>query len=171
MFSINKFKLYSQAYAVLSKVTPLYGNCGELCDAACCKGGDEAGMYLFPGEEAMYATLPDWLKIEQSDFEYADGKFAKIAICNGICDRALRPLSCRLFPLTPYFERGELKIIIDPRAKSICPIAKTTDVGQLSPEFVRRAEYATRFLAYNSDIYTFMRSLSEMIDEVKRFTD
>ena len=27
--------------------------------------------------------------------------------CNGLCDRTLRPLACRIFPLTPYKKDGE----------------------------------------------------------------
>ena len=111
---MQKTQLYRQAYDILAYTTPLYGDCGELCGAACCDCGDhEAGMYLFPGEEVMYKFAPEWLKLEQSDFEYASGCYATIAICNGTCDRDLRPLACRIFPLTPYFEANKLKIIMD----------------------------------------------------------
>ena len=128
-------------------------------------------MYLFPGEEVMYKDTPEWIKIEKSDFEYAPGCHALIAICNGTCDRGLRPLACRLFPLTPYFEVNKLRIIMDSRANSVCPLARTAKIGELNPEFVRRVEYVSRVLTYNSDIYSFIRSLSGLVDELHRFTD
>ncbi len=41
------------ARAALSDLTPLLTDCGRLCGVACCKGDEQTGMLLFPGEEAL----------------------------------------------------------------------------------------------------------------------
>ena len=43
------------ARAALSDLTPLLTDCGRLCGFACCKGDEQTGMLLFPGEEALCA--------------------------------------------------------------------------------------------------------------------
>ena len=43
-----------EARALLENATPLKGDCGRLCRAACCAGDEETGMLLFPGEETLY---------------------------------------------------------------------------------------------------------------------
>ncbi len=44
------------ARSLLEEVTPLKSDCGRICGAACCASleGEETGMLLFPGEEALY---------------------------------------------------------------------------------------------------------------------
>ena len=45
-----------RAAEILERVTPFSGrNCGSLCGAACCKGSDNDGMELFPGESELLA--------------------------------------------------------------------------------------------------------------------
>ena len=43
------------ARKILEEVTPLKADCGRVCGAACCASleGEETGMLLFPGEEAL----------------------------------------------------------------------------------------------------------------------
>lgn len=79
-------RLYTHLYRLLDKATPIGADCGKLCGAACCKGDEDTGMYLFPFEEVMYDGSEKWLRIYESDF-YVNGKAVKIAICSGICDR------------------------------------------------------------------------------------
>ena len=51
---------YREIYALLDRVTPLKSDCGALCGAACCdmaaaeSTGEEMGIYLLPGEEALH---------------------------------------------------------------------------------------------------------------------
>jgi hypothetical protein len=65
---MNAKKLYKHIYKLLEDVTPIKADCGKLCNAACCEGDDETGMYLFPFEETMYDGTEKWLKIYDSDF-------------------------------------------------------------------------------------------------------
>ena len=99
---MEKKLLYEKAYAILSKSTPLRFDCGRLCNQICCwAGDDDTGMYLFPSEEIMYAGL-DYPTMIPSNFETGPNQKVLLALCHGKCDRNLRPLACRFFPLTPF---------------------------------------------------------------------
>ena len=170
---MNSAYIYLQIYRLFDSSTPLKFDCGKLCQSACCKG-DDSGMYLFPGEESVYRLLKcDWAKIEESDFTYDfDGKTKKVPllVCTGSCDRYARPLACRIFPLTPYLDdNGKLQIIMDPRAKSVCPISRELEEDELSESFVRRVRKAFLPLMKNREFREFMIKYSQYIDEYKKF--
>ena len=46
--------LVKKAKDILKNVTPLKSDCGKMCGKLCCKGPDEKGMRLFPGEKIPY---------------------------------------------------------------------------------------------------------------------
>ena len=170
---MNSAYVYLQLYKLFDEITPIRVDCGELCGKACCDDED-AGMYLFPGEKKVFDLLsPDWIKIESSDFSYVYGgkkKHVPIAMCNGSCDRYQRPLACRIFPLTPYLdENGNLQIITDPRAKSICPLSQVMKKDELAPEFVRNVERTFTLLMKNKEFAEFMKEYSEHLREFMRF--
>ena len=50
-----------EARRLLECVTPLKTDCGRACGGACCQPDEDGqgGMLLFPGEEALYADLPE----------------------------------------------------------------------------------------------------------------
>ena len=161
-------QFYTKLYKMLEKVTPLDIDCGKLCGGACCSVTDEVtGMYLFPGERVMYEKMPLWGEIQDIDFTYGDGKSVDFFTCIGKCDRSLRPLSCRIFPLVPYAKRGEeLKIIMDVRGRGMCPLATAMKIEDLSPLFVKRVENAMKLCMMNEDTREFIYSLSESLDEI-----
>ena len=170
---MNSAYVYLQLYRLFDNCTPLKVNCGDLCGSACCKG-DDCGMYLFPGEKEVYKLLtPDWISIEKSDFFYTcDGKKynVPIAFCKGKCNRFERPLSCRIFPLTPYVGKdGKLDIIIDPRAKRICPLAKAFYMEDFEPDFIKKVRASFVLLMKNRHIRAFMESYSEYLDDFLKF--
>ena len=123
--TLDKKAFYTKLYKMLENVTPLTVDCGQLCDGACCAVTDEiTGMYLFPGEKVMYDPMPEWGELHDIDFTYDGGKSVDLFTCPGKCDRSLRPLSCRIFPLVPYAKRGgELEIRMDIRGRGMCPLA------------------------------------------------
>ena len=173
LIMMNAAYVYLQIYRLFDTVTPVPVDCGNLCDKACCKG-DDSGMLLFPGEEEVYGLLnPDWIRIEKTDFKYDyDGEThtVPIALCKGSCDRYQRPLACRIFPLTPYMDAdGKISVIVDPRGKGICPMAKAFYLEDFDEKFVRNIEKTFRLLAKNKQIKAFLKSYSEYIDEFKRF--
>lgn len=158
---------YKLIYSVLGTYTPLKADCGVSCGKACCEGDkDGDGMYLFPGEQEVYSPLPEWAAISETDFEYDKGKFAPLFSCDGVCDRNMRPLACRIFPLTPYISKeGELTVTVDPRAKGMCPLSDLY-VSDFDPCFVRAVENVGKLLIKNSECRKFLISFSRMIDEI-----
>ncbi len=165
--------VYLQLYRLFDTATPLNVDCGELCNSACCHGTD-SGMLLFPGEEAVYKLInPDNMRIEKTDLTYTyEGKEYKtpILFCDGQCDRYIRPLACRIFPLTPVLdEDGKIDVIIDPRAKSVCPLAKALYLEEYEKSFVRAVKKAFVLLSKNKRIYEFLKEYTEYINDFKRF--
>ena len=160
-------ELYAQAYRLLDTLTPLTIDCGKLCGSACCgdNGQQDAGMYLFPGEQVMLADID--MRIEPSEFRYGnDNKAALIAICDGTCDRRYRPLACRIFPLVPYMKKGHaMRVVMDSRGRSMCPLIQTHMPDELDERFVETVAYLFRILAKNSEIAEFLEALSEQVDE------
>lgn len=170
---MNPAYVYLQIYKLFDNHTPIKADCGRLCGKACCKG-DDSGMYLFPGEKSVFKLLkPEWARLDVSDFTYKfNGKEKNVPIlfCSGECDRYQRPLACRIFPLTPYINNnGELEIIIDPRANSVCPLSGLRDISDFDPAFVKNVKRAFAILSENKEVYAFLSTYSRMIDEYARF--
>lgn len=170
---MNAAYIYLQLYKLFDTSTPVPVDCGKLCNSACCKG-DESGMFLFPGEAEVFKLLnPDWIRIETTDFTYEYNKktyTTPIAMCTGHCDRYERPLACRIFPLTPYIGKdGKIDVIIDPRAKGICPMAKAFFIEDFDEEFIKNIKKSFTLLAKNSHIRAFLYEYSNYLDEFKRF--
>ena len=170
---MNSAYAYLQLYRLFDNCTPIAADCGKFCNKACCSG-DDSGMYLFPGEKKVFDMLkPQWSQLDMSDLEYCcDGKIKKtpILFCNGSCDRYQRPLACRIFPLTPYIdENKKLNIIIDPRAKSICPLAYDIDISYFDRKFVKNVKRTFNVLSKNKEIYAFLDTYSRQLDEYLKF--
>ena len=170
---MNVEYIYLQLYRLFDKSTPINADCGKLCKKRCCKG-DDGGMYLFPGEEKVFRLLkPDWARIEKSDFCYEyNGKTKNVPIlfCNGNCDRYQRPLACRIFPLTPYINKDKkAEIIVDFRAKAICPLAKTLDTDGFDEKFCDNVKKAFSVLMRSKEISQYLSAYSEYLDDYKKF--
>lgn len=159
-------EFYQPLYKLLENVTPLKKDCGVLCDGICCKDGDEeSGMLLFPHEEELFENC-DFGKIITSNCEYGETATAYLFICKGECDRKKRPLACRIFPLLPYRHHGNaLKIIMDKRAKGMCPLARSLEAEQLEPEFIRAVKYISKEILRLKDGAEFIDMLSDLADQ------
>ena len=121
---------YRAIYRLLNRVSPLPGDCGQLCSAACCScGGDgsgedsldfDMGIYLLPGEEKLFTQKEDWLKWNvdyAENFEFPASWYGKVYFVRcktpPQCPREMRPLQCRFYPLAPYLSKdGELSLIL-----------------------------------------------------------
>lgn len=170
---MNSAYIYLQIYRLFDSVTPIKADCGELCSGACCEG-DDTGMYLFPGEKKVYDLLePDWVSTDKTDFTYTFNgkkKHLNIAFCKGSCDRYQRPLACRIFPLTPILsDEGKLEVIVDPRAKSLCPLAKAFNLDDFEPQFVRNVKKAFIMLSKNKEFMCFLKEYTEYIKDFQKF--
>lgn len=169
---MNAAYIYLQLYRLFDDCTPIKTDCGQLCGSLCCRG-DDCGMYLFPGENEVYKLLsPDWARIEKSDFYYnVNGKQYNVPLlmCDGSCNRFERPLACRIFPLTPYIKDGKLEIIIDPRAKGICPMAKGLYIEDFDADFIANIKKAFVFLMKNRHFSHYMKAYSLYLDDFLKF--
>ena len=121
-------RMYKEAMEIIGELTPLRGHdCGKLCDCACCKGGEEDGMRLFPGE--------------QTELEVKEADGGRLAVCTGTCDREKRPLACRIFPYYASIDKQteRIRFRIDPRSVNVCPVATKKHGTRHSVYFRRNA--------------------------------
>lgn len=146
----------------LNQATPLKRDCGRICGARCCRSleGEETGMLLFPGEADAYAGKPGW-KVRRT----ARGD---LLLCSGTCDRAERPLSCRLFPLLPLIgDDGEIRVATDQRARAVCPLTRQ-GINAMDPAFVDAVREAGVILARSDEQAMFLEMLEEEQRELKQ---
>lgn len=129
-----------KCYKILENETPLEFDCGKICKNKCCKGDENTGMLLFPGEEKL---IDENMKIRVT--ENGD----KIAVCNGKCDRSKRPLSCRIYPFFPLIKefrgKARIKIIFDLRAD--CPLS--SNEYEFNKGFLRQLKRVGKYLLLN----------------------
>lgn len=164
---MNKKVLYRKAYRMLEDSTPLKFDCGLLCSSKCCSGDNDEGMYLFPGEELMFDRHGGFLTIREEKLLQTDVLFA---VCDGTCDRKLRPLACRIFPYIPYQDKnGRLTVIEDPRARYICPLLMGFPEVKIDLMFKRNISKVFHLLMKDNDIKSYLCLLSGVLEEYKRF--
>ena len=148
---MNYNRLYKKAKNIIGDKTPLYKDCGLICQNACCKGDEGTGMLLFPFEETA-------LKVTEKDG-------VRLAVCDGSCNRNERPLSCMIFPFFPYLtEEGRVRVIPDIRGYNVCPLVGNTDKVRLDRGFLMRVKKVGRLLAGDEECRRFLYETSREID-------
>ena len=157
--SCSEYKLmYQKLYRLFRTVTPLKKDCGVLCGGACCRGDDRTGMLLFPHEETNLQV------IEENGLRYA--------VCQGVCRREDRPLSCRIFPFFPAVdENGRVYAVIDERGRFVCPLVRQCDNVKFRSSFLRRVKKAGILLAKDEDCLAFLRTMSGEISETSALAE
>jgi len=149
--------LYESVFNIIGELTPLRADCGVLCGGACCKGDADTGMRLFPHEES---TLPVR--------ELENG--VRLVVCDGTCDRAERPLACRIFPFFPTIdERGKIYVEVDDRAVRLCPLLSHADELIFDKRFFKALKKAGKRLAKDPDCRTFLIDTTAEIDTYRAF--
>lgn len=157
---------YRRAYRLFGGRTPIPADCGRLCSSKCCQGGEEDGMILFPFEELALARA-DFLTITKQRMGTQRVAFA---VCPGHCDRALRPLSCRLYPFAPMLEKGRVRIVPDPRAAYFCPLLQKEAGPYLDKAFPSAAARAVESLRTLPGFDAFLMDYGHMLKEYAAFT-
>lgn len=151
----------AQCRMLLENVTPLMQDCGMVCGGACCRSlpGEETGMLLFPGEDAWYVNRSDFALRRTSDGH-------TVLTCGGHCRREERPLSCRLFPLLPVLRADGVKVAVDARSASVCPLWR---MGRRSmqPAFVDAVRACGQLLAEDETQRAFLAYLTRIHDELR----
>jgi hypothetical protein len=139
-------KEIERARELVENLTPLKADCGLTCGAACCQADEDGqgGVTLFPGEADLYEGA-DWAKIDGG-----------VLTCGGRCPRELRPLGCRIFPLTPARKAsGALSLRVDRRAFAMCPLAPH-GIRALDPAFVSAVLQALSIIDENTEGREFL---------------
>lgn len=151
-------RIYRNAARLLQNSTPLRADCGALCDRACCRGDEETGMLLFPGETTPFRVVAQ------------NGR--RVAVCGGQCDRSDRPLSCRLFPFLPVpTDDGTISVRLDMRGQGVCPLVRLEKEAAFSHRFLHRVRRAGQQLLRDSETRAFLWSLrreAETCEEMRR---
>lgn len=147
---------------LLDAVTPLKTDCGRACGGACCQPDEDGqgGILLFPGEEALYADLPEGFSIRE---DHAVLPGAKLLICDGFCERESRPLSCRLFPMLPTRTGARM----DRRAWAVCPLMESGKRG-LDPAFVQAVKDAGKLLYACPEHAAFLDAIHAYNEQLKK---
>lgn len=155
----NKSACIKKAYEYLEYVTPVKYDCGKICNKKCCKGNDNDGMLLFPGEEEIFR--------QNFNFEvYLDKRYDSLAVrCKGPCRRNERPLSCRIFPYFIYMEEKSSKLSAAPdiRALDFCPLLIEKYV--FDRRFLRALRIASAKLCENAEISDFIRKITKKLTD------
>ena len=150
-------RLYKKAFDILGDLTPLKADCGTLCERRCCKGDSATGMLLFPHEESTLNVI------------YTH-RGERLAVCNGSCNRAERPLSCRIFPFFPTVdEKGRVFAEKDLRAAYTCPLLIHSDEIVFDKRFFRAVKKVGKLLAKDAECLAFMQRVTEEIDFAGEF--
>lgn len=150
-----------RAYAAIGNKTPIPADCGELCGAKCCKGGKHDGMLLLPGEE-VFLRHSSGIRLRKT----AGG--VRYAVCDGRCNRRLRPFMCRIYPLVMVPEGDSCRVIADPRAKYHCPLLQAKEY--IDRDFIAAVKRAGDILLQDPDGRAFLEKLGGEIAEYSRFT-
>ena len=116
------------------------------------------GMLLFPGEETYYEG--------REGYRMTETDHGTLLICSGRCNRADRPLSCRLMPLIPLVREDGIKVATDHRARTVCPLARQGK-DALDPDFVSAVREVGRILAEDETQRAFLIRLTRQQDELK----
>lgn len=115
---------YKEIYEILENIGPADHDCGEHCGSICCSDSsfedEDSYIYLLPGEKEYLESEGSDMHIERQrrdehDLPKSWGDYVYIAKCPGKekCDRRLRPIQCRTFPLHPYIsDSGELEMVL-----------------------------------------------------------
>ena len=149
----NSKKFYAEIFEIMGDLTPLSGDCGKLCGAACCKGDENLGMRLFPFEE--------------SNLRVKSAEGGTLAVCNGKCKRSERPLSCRIFPFFPALDKtGRVSAVLDSRAFRICPLLENCDKIRFNKDFLRAVRRVGRRLEKDSECRRFMTDTAAEIEQL-----
>ena len=145
-------------YRLLDRFSPINGNCGKLCGSICCTYEYETssesqpsidenlslGLYLLPGEEKLFTGREDWLEWNweyAEDYEFPESWHGKVYFLKcktaPFCHREMRPLQCRIFPLTPHLdENGQLFMIYQSgQLPYTCPLI--SEKIKLNDDFVK----------------------------------
>ena len=162
-------KSIQKLYNMLEEVTPLDYDCGTLCGEVCCLYDEDdcpnkdLVLYLLPGEELMYENNEyfDLYYIDPKELDYPRSWKDEVFIveCNNPphCDRKIRPIQCRTFPLIPHITKdGKFHLILDKNEFPYeCPIIR--DNIPLNEDFIQVTYKVWKILITNPNVHALIQ--------------
>ncbi len=149
-----------RVYGLLEHSTPLFYDCGTLCEARCCAGDEKTGMRLLPGEELLFENRTGFTVLEREGG-------GKIVVCSGSCSRSERPFACRIYPVFPLVTKTcsgiKIRVVRDIRAVSGCPIVAQSI--PLRPFFVRRVRSSAALLVRDERFLEYLLNESAELEQ------
>lgn len=161
-------------YEILDEVSPLDYDCGKLCGEICCVyDEEELALYLMPGEELMYENTDsfDLYYIPSNEIDYphtwTDDVFMVECTNPPHCDRSIRPIQCRTFPLIPHISNSKLHLILDENEfPYTCPIIE--DNIKLNDDFIKVTYRVWKKLITNPMVYDLVEFDSRRRDNKRK---
>lgn len=157
-------KNIQKIYDMLDKVSPLDYDCGKLCGEICCVYDDnnkeeKVGLYLLPGEELMYEDSDSFnlycISSKDIDYPHSWDDDVYLVECTNPphCNRSIRPIQCRTFPLIPHINsKGTLHLILDENEIPYeCPIIR--DNLELNKDFINETYKVWEILINDPVVY------------------
>ncbi|MEA4922658.1 MAG: hypothetical protein VB031_04740 [Eubacteriaceae bacterium] len=179
MKSSIKKSTFKAIYRLLDRVSPIEGDCGRMCGAACCTpegdetspdaGDFELGIYLLPGEEKLFTRRESWLKWtyeNAEDYDFPDSWHGKVFFirCTSPphCKRDMRPLQCRTYPLAPHLDLdGNFSLVLSTAETPYeCPLI--SESISLDPRFIKATFTVWKRLIKDPLIYDLVKLDSEL---------
>lgn len=168
-----------EMYEMLDKVSPLDFDCGKLCGEICCvydenEEHQEVGLFLLPGEELMYEDSDSFnlYSLDSRDLDVPPSWKGDVYLVECInppeCDRSIRPIQCRTFPLIAHISENKvLHMILDENEMPYeCPIIR--DNIKLNDDFIKVTYEVWEKLIENPMIYDFVSFDSRRRDNRKK---
>lgn len=172
-------KSIQKIYDMLEEVSPLDYDCGKLCGEICCvydesEDHEAVGLFLLPGEELMYEDSGSFnlyaVNSKEVDFppSWKEDVFMVECINPPKCDRSIRPIQCRTFPLIAHISKDrKLHLILDENEIPYeCPIMK--DSIQLNDDFIKVTYKVWEILIQNPLVYDLVSFDSRRRDNRKK---
>lgn len=160
-------QIFQKAYELMDQ--PLIeGNCGEICNHACCRtvgeSGEKLGIYLLPFEfECMQKGKVKDCKIhDKMLYETPPGiKKLYFVSCHdeNTCMRDLRPVQCRTYPFEPHLMDGVLSLVIEKDQIHPCPLIGRNRLWR--KEFIQGVYEGWKVLLKIPKIENYIKHLSE----------
>ncbi len=153
----------------------------EYTAASDVNAGEYMGLYLLPGEETVHLDTSgslsvesskwlDWGHIMAEDYTFPESWNGKVYFirCHGPekCNRSMRPIQCRTFPLAPHIdESGEFHLILDcDDLPYECPVLEQAYEGvSLNGRFIQATYTVWKHLILDPYIYDLVKEDSAML--------
>ena len=159
-------ELIEKIYELLDGVSPVDFDCGKLCGEICCVydgedyANDDLIIYLLPGEEKIVKSSDNFELIYIEDagevkypFSWKSGVYGLKCLNPPRCQREIRPIQCRTFPLIPHINKDDELLLIFDESEFPYECSLIHDNIELNYDFIQKTYWAWEILTRNKLVY------------------